>query len=169
MTPPAPAGRAGFVALIGRPNVGKSTLLNRLVGERMAIVSRRPQTTRTRITGIRNLPGAQVVFVDTPGLSTGSGKLGRLMVAAADRALEDVDLVCFVAEATESAGRIDASILERLAAIRAPVYCCLNKVDLVSRGRACFRSSRRTGAAIDSPRSCRSPRSGAPTAGPCSI
>jgi GTP-binding protein Era len=132
MTPPAPAGRSGFVALIGRPNVGKSTLLNRLVGERMAIVSPRPQTTRTRITGIRNLPGAQVVFVDTPGLSTGSGKLGRLMVAAADRALEDVDLVCFVAEATESAGRIDASILERLAAIRAPVYCCLNKVDLVT-------------------------------------
>jgi GTP-binding protein Era len=131
MSPTAP-GRSGFVALIGRPNVGKSTLLNRLVGERMAIVSPRPQTTRTRITGIRNLPGVQIVFVDTPGLSSSSGKLGRLMVEAADRAIEDVDLVCFVADATEPAGRIDGPILERLAAVRAPVYCCLNKVDLVA-------------------------------------
>lgn len=127
-----PEGRAGFVALIGRPNVGKSTLLNRLVGEKMAIVSPRPQTTRTRITGIRNQPGAQVVFVDTPGLSSASGKLGRLMTEASDRAVEDVDLVCLVAEATEQPGRIDGAILERLATIRAPVLCCLNKVDLVA-------------------------------------
>ena len=97
---PRPPHRAGFVALIGRPNVGKSTLLNRLVGEKMAIVSRRPQTTRTRITGIKHLPDAQIVFVDTPGLHAGSGKFGELMVKAAERALEDVDLVCFLAEAT---------------------------------------------------------------------
>lgn len=124
--------RAGFVALVGRPNVGKSTLLNRLVGERMAIVSRRPQTTRTRITGIRHLPDAQVVFVDTPGLHAGAGRLGELMQRAAERALEDVDLVCFVAEATERPERIDTEVLARLAGVRAPVFCCLNKVDLVA-------------------------------------
>jgi GTPase len=128
----APAHRAGFGALVGRPNVGKSTLLNRLVGEKMAIVSRRPQTTRTRITGIRHLPHAQVVFVDTPGLHAGSGRLGELMQRAAERALEDVDLVCFVAEATERPDRIDATALGRLAAVRAPLVCCLNKVDLVA-------------------------------------
>jgi GTPase len=127
-----PGHRAGFVALVGRPNVGKSTLLNRLVGEKMAIVSRRPQTTRTRITGIRHLPHAQVVFVDTPGLHAGTGRLGELMQRAAERALEDVDLVCFVAEATERPDRIDAAALARLAGVRAPAYCCLNKVDLVA-------------------------------------
>ena len=126
------AHRAGFVALIGRPNVGKSTLLNRLVGEKMSIVSPRPQTTRTRITGIRHLPAAQVVFVDTPGLHRGTSRLGRLMAEAAERALEDVDLVCLVAEATERPDRLDDQVVERLAGLRAPVYCCLNKVDLVA-------------------------------------
>ena len=124
--------RAGFVALVGRPNVGKSTLLNRLVGEKMAIVSPRPQTTRTRITGIRHLPGAQIIFVDTPGLHAGAGRLGQLMSKAADRAVEDVDLACFVAEATEDPARLDRDALDRLKACRAPVYCCLNKTDLVS-------------------------------------
>lgn len=127
-----PAHRAGFVALVGRPNVGKSTLLNRLVGEKMAIVSRRPQTTRTRITGIRHLPQAQIVFVDTPGLHAGAGRLGELMQRAAERALEDVDLVCFVAEASERGDRLDAEALARLAGVRAPMFCCLNKVDLVT-------------------------------------
>jgi GTP-binding protein Era len=124
--------RAGFVALVGRPNVGKSTLLNRLVGEKMAIVSPRPQTTRTRITGIRHLPSAQIVFVDTPGLHPGSGRLGQLMSKTAERAVEDVDLVCFVAEATEDPARLDREALDRLKASRAPVFCCLNKTDLVS-------------------------------------
>jgi len=127
-----PTHRAGFVALVGRPNVGKSTLLNRLVGEKMAIVSPRPQTTRTRITGIRHLPRAQVIFVDTPGLHPAAGRLGQLMWKTAERALEDVDLVCFVAEATEDPARLDRNALARLKACRAPVYCCLNKTDLVS-------------------------------------
>jgi len=127
-----PTHRAGFVALVGRPNVGKSTLLNRLVGEKMAIVSRRPQTTRTRITGIKHLPDAQVVFVDTPGLHEGTGRLGELMVKTAERALQDVDLVCLVLEATEKPERLDRAIFERLKGVRAPVYAVLNKADLVA-------------------------------------
>src|SRR5437763_13874514 len=98
--PPQPGVRAGFTALIGRPNAGKSTLLNRLVGEKLAIVSPRPQTTRNRVTGIRNLPDAQVIFVDTPGLHAGGGKLGEFMMHTVERAIEDVDLVCLVVDAT---------------------------------------------------------------------
>ncbi|MBI2461185.1 MAG: GTPase Era [Candidatus Rokubacteria bacterium] len=107
----SPEHRSGFVSLVGRPNVGKSTLLNRLLGQKMAIVSPRPQTTRNRITGIKTLPGAQVVFVDTPGLGAPPGRFGEFMIRTALRALEDVDLICLVGEATELA---------------------LNKVDLVS-------------------------------------
>ncbi len=126
------AFRAGFAALIGRPNVGKSTLLNQLVGEKLAIVSPRPQTTRTRITGIKHLPSAQIVFVDTPGIHQASGPLGRLMAKSAERALEDVDVACLVVEATGRPDRVDDEILERLRPLRVPVYCCVNKVDLVS-------------------------------------
>ena len=122
--------RAGFVCLFGRPNVGKSTLLNRLVGEKLAIVSRRPQTTRTRITGIKNLPGAQIVFADTPSLSEAKGPLGQLMVKTVHRSLAEVDLVCLVAEATDIPSEIDEDILKPLAAFRGPVFCCLNKADL---------------------------------------
>ncbi len=122
--------RAGFVSLIGRPNAGKSTLLNRLVGEKLAIVSPRPQTTRNRITGIKNLPGAQIVFVDTPGLQPGAGKLGAFMLKTAQRALEDVDLVCLVVDATERDGP-DETVLGPLRRDRGPAFCVLNKVDLV--------------------------------------
>jgi GTPase len=129
------AHRAGFAVLVGRPNVGKSTLLNRLVNEKLAIVSPRPQTTRTRITGIRNQPDAQVVFVDTPGLSPGGGMLGELMRGVLERALEDVDLVCWVADASERPGQVAGDrpegLLGGLRVGAAPVYCCLNKVDLV--------------------------------------
>jgi len=124
------AHRAGFVALVGRPNAGKSTLLNRLVGEKMAIVSRRPQSTRTRISGIRSLPAAQVVFVDTPGLHPPTGQLGLLMQKTVERALEDVDLVCWIADATARFG--DADGVDRLRGVGVPVFCCLNKIDLVT-------------------------------------
>jgi GTP-binding protein Era len=124
--------KAGFVALIGRPNVGKSTLLNRLVGEKMAIVSPRPQTTRTRITGIKHLPSAQIVFVDTPGLHHAAGPLDQLMAKTAERALEDVDVVCLLVDAAGRPDRIDEEVLEWLRPVHAPVYCCLNKVDLVT-------------------------------------
>ena len=124
--------RAGFAALVGRPNAGKSTLLNRLVGEKMAIVSRRPQSTRTRITGIKHLPHGQIVFVDTPGLHPAAGQLGQLMIQTVERALEDVDLVCWVVDATSRAPATSDERLDRLRDARVPVYCCLNKIDLVA-------------------------------------
>jgi GTP-binding protein Era len=120
--------QAGFVCLIGRPNSGKSTLLNRLVGEKLAIVSPRPQTTRNRITGIRNLPAAQIVFVDTPGLHAPAGKLGAFMRQTVERALEDVDLVCVVVDVTEPR-HPDGDVLELLRGHPGPAYCVLNKAD----------------------------------------
>jgi GTP-binding protein Era len=122
--------RAGFTALIGRPNAGKSTLLNRLVGEKLAIVSPRPQTTRNRVTGIRHLPGSQIIFVDTPGLHAGGGKLGEFMMHTVERAVEDVDLVCLVVDAT-AREHPDPLALRALADYRGPVFCALNKADRV--------------------------------------
>jgi GTP-binding protein Era len=115
---------------VGRPNAGKSTLLNRLVGQKLAIVSPRPQTTRNRITGIRNLLGAQVIFVDTPGLHAGRGKLGEFMLKTARRAVQEVDVVCLVVDASEAAAP-DDFVLAPLRAVAGPVFCALNKVDRV--------------------------------------
>jgi GTP-binding protein Era len=123
--------RAGFVALVGRPNAGKSTLLNRLVGEKLAIVSPRPQTTRNRITGIVNRPGAQIVLVDTPGLQAAAGKLGQFMARTVERALEGVDFVGAVVDATQR-GHPDPAVLTALRAQSAPAFCLLNKVDAVA-------------------------------------
>jgi GTP-binding protein Era len=122
--------RAGFVSLVGRPNAGKSTLLNRLVGEKLAIVSPRPQTTRNRITGIRNSRHAQIVFVDTPGLQHSSGKLGQFMARTTERALEDVDLTCLVVDATSDEPP-DPAALGLVATTRRAVFCVLNKSDRV--------------------------------------
>lgn len=123
--------RSGFIAIVGRPNVGKSTLLNRLLGQKVAIVSPKPQTTRNRIIGIRTRPDVQVVYVDTPGLHPPRGKLGQFMAATAVQALEEVDGVVFVAEATESPDALDEAALAPLAQVGAPVFLALNKVDLV--------------------------------------
>jgi GTP-binding protein Era len=127
----SPPHRSGFVAIVGRPNVGKSTLLNRLLGQKVAIVSPKPQTTRNRITGILTLPDAQVVFVDTPGLHQPRGKLGEFMMATAAQALEEVDGVVFVAEATAAPGALDEAALARLLPVKAPVLLALNKIDLL--------------------------------------
>jgi GTP-binding protein Era len=130
MSRSSPEFRAGFVSLIGRPNAGKSTLLNRLVGQKLAIVSPRPQTTRNRFTGILHRPDAQVVFVDTPGLHAGGGKLGEFMLQTARRAVEDVDVVCLVADATDRSGPDDL-VLAPLRDYGGATVCALNKVDLV--------------------------------------
>jgi len=123
--------RAGFVTIVGRPNVGKSTLLNALLGQKVAIVSARPQTTRSRIVGVKQLPDAQIVFIDTPGLHAPKGKLGEFMMKTVEHALEAVDAVIFVAEATEDPARLDETALDPLRRLACPVYLCLNKSDLV--------------------------------------
>ncbi len=123
--------RSGFVAIVGRPNVGKSTLLNRLLGQKIAIVSPKPQTTRNRITGICTRPDAQVVYVDTPGVHQPRGKLGEFMVATIAQALEEVDGAVLVAEATERPTALDEPALAALGAVTAPVLLVLNKIDLL--------------------------------------
>jgi len=129
---------SGFAAIVGRPNVGKSTLLNRLVGEKIAIVSPKPQTTRTRITGILTRPEGQVAFVDTPGIHDAKGALNRAMVEAATSALDDVDVALLLVEpALGPDGKTPEvtpgvrAIIDRLATVRKPVLLVVNKVDTV--------------------------------------
>jgi GTPase len=125
--------KVGFVALVGRPNAGKSTLLNRLVGEKLAIVSDKPQTTRNRITGVRNYPEGQVVFVDTPGVHRPLHRLNVRMVDAALEALREVDLVTAVVDAGEKTGAGDRYLMEILQKVGQPKVLALNKVDLVAK------------------------------------
>lgn len=123
--------RCGFAAIIGRPNVGKSTLLNALVGEKLSIVTPRPQTTRHRIIGICNTPQAQIAFVDTPGLHKGERRaLNRAMNRTAAAALEDADVCIFVVEALKWTPE-DELALERARRIKAPVVAVVNKVDRI--------------------------------------
>lgn len=125
--------RAGFAALVGRPNVGKSTLLNALVGEKLSIVTARPQTTRHRILGIANLPDAQIAFVDTPGLHRGTRRaLNRAMNRTAAAALADADLIVFVVEAL-AWHREDELVLERILDAGKPALVAVNKIDRVRR------------------------------------
>ena len=121
--------RAGFCALVGRPNVGKSTLLNQMCGEKLAIVTPKPQTTRNRIAGIRNVPEkhAQIVFVDTPGIHAGRGALNKYMVEQALAAANDTDVIVYIVEATRPPERF---VLDRLQT-RRPIILAMNKIDLV--------------------------------------
>jgi len=125
--------RSGFVSIIGRPNVGKSTLLNRILGEKIVITSDKPQTTRNRIKGIHNIPGGQIVFIDTPGIHRATSLLNRYMVDEAQASIREVDLVLFLTEADSAEQRREAQILELLAAASSPVILVLNKIDLVAK------------------------------------
>lgn len=125
--------KSGFVAIVGRPNAGKSTLVNRLVGEKVAIVTPRPQTTRNRIHGIVNRPNAQVVLVDTPGLHRPESALGRQMMGEVEAALEAVDLVALVLDASEEFGQGDRRAVERVLRFDGPRLLLLNKIDRIPR------------------------------------
>lgn len=125
--------RSGFVALVGRPNVGKSTLVNSLLGEKVAIVSDKPQTTRNRIHAVLTLEHAQVIFIDTPGLHRPRHKLGETMVNAARGALREVDLICFIVEANCKPGGGDRYIAASLReATGRPLFLVLNKTDITA-------------------------------------
>jgi len=125
--------RSGFVALVGKPNVGKSTLLNAWLGQKVAAVSAKPQTTRNRLLGILSRPDAQVIFIDTPGIHLPRTRLGEYMVAEARRAVPDADVVLFMVDASEPPTRADQEVARVLAqAPDTPTLLVLNKVDLLS-------------------------------------
>lgn len=125
--------RSGFVSIIGRPNAGKSTLLNRIVGEKIAIVSDKPQTTRTRIVGVKNYPDSQMVFVDTPGIHRPLHRLNVRMVDAAVETLHEVDVVALVHDASTRPGKGDRYVSTLLKDVRVPVVLVLNKIDLIAK------------------------------------
>lgn len=125
--------KSGFISIIGRPNVGKSTLLNALLGEKISIISDKPQTTRNRILGIVNRPGAQLVFMDTPGIHKPMHKMNEVMVKTALQTHNEVDVILMLVEATEQPGGGDRFILESLVDIKTPVLLLINKVDLIQK------------------------------------
>ncbi len=127
--------RAGTVALVGRPNAGKSTLLNRLVGAKVAITSNKPQTTRNRILGVLTRPGGQVVFVDTPGVHRPHYRMNKRMMDATRAALHEVDLVALLVDVTEDPGAGLTYAINLVGKVEAPAFLLLNKVDLVAKHR----------------------------------
>lgn len=127
--------RCGTVTLAGRSNVGKSTLLNRLLGEKVSITSKKPQTTRSRILGIRTLPQAQVIWIDTPGIHRARSVLNRRMVDTAQRSILDADAVALVVDASQGLDEEDRSVIARVAEAKHPWLVVLNKIDLVGDSR----------------------------------
>jgi len=137
----APLFKSGAVALIGRPNAGKSTLLNRIIGQKLAIVSDKPQTTRARVRGVKNYaaegesPAGQIVFVDTPGVHKPTHRMNARMVDTALEAMRDVDVVALVVDASVKAGPGDRFMLDVLKELKTPTILALNKVDLIKKVR----------------------------------
>lgn len=125
--------KSGFVTLIGRPNVGKSTLMNKIVGEKIAIMSNKPQTTRNKILSILTTDESQVVFIDTPGIHKPKHKLGEFMVNVAENTLNEVDIVLFLVEADSRIGSGDKYIISRLEKVKTPVILVINKIDKISK------------------------------------
>jgi GTP-binding protein Era len=130
-----PPFRSGTIAIVGRPNVGKSTLLNQILGEKVAIVTPKPQTTRNRITGIRTTAHSQMVFLDTPGIHQAHSLMNRRMVDIALQTLEEVDAVMWLLDAHERIGPQDERIAATARGLQGPVLVLLNKIDLVSKGK----------------------------------
>ena len=128
-----PSFKSGFVTLIGRPNVGKSTLMNRLIGQKIAITSNKPQTTRNRIQTVLTTDEGQIVFLDTPGIHKAKNKLGDYMVNVAERTLEEVDVILWLVEPTDYIGAGERHIIEQLKKTKTPVILVINKTDTVKR------------------------------------
>lgn len=125
--------KSGFVSIIGRPNVGKSTLMNRIIGQKIAITSNKPQTTRNRIQTVYTNDDMQIVFLDTPGLHNAKNKLGEYMVHAAKSTFGEADLVLYLVEANKFIGSMDKDIIEMLKTVTQPIILVINKVDLVKK------------------------------------
>lgn len=124
--------RSGYVSIIGQPNVGKSTLINCVLGEKIAIVSPKPQTTRSRIIGVKTVPDAQIIFIDTPGIHRPRHKLGETMVRTAVDALNEVDIILFMVEPRKPE-KGDREIIHLLERVRSPVFLLINKIDLIKK------------------------------------
>lgn len=125
--------KSGFVTLIGRPNVGKSTLMNQIIGQKIAITSNKPQTTRNRIQTIHTCEQGQIIFVDTPGIHKAKNKLGEYMVNVAERTLNEVDVVLWLVEPTTFVGAGERHIAEQLTKVRTPVILVINKLDTIKK------------------------------------
>jgi GTP-binding protein Era len=123
--------KSGFIGIIGRPNVGKSTLLNKIMGEKIAITSHKPQTTRNRITGIKNVENGQLIFIDTPGIHRATTPLNEIMVTAAKDTFRSADIILLVVEAVKGVHGDDQLIVESLKNTALPVILLINKIDLV--------------------------------------
>jgi GTPase len=123
--------KSGFISIIGRPNVGKSTFLNRVIGQKIAIMSDKPQTTRNKVQGVLTTNDAQLIFIDTPGIHKPKHKLGDFMMKVAQNTLKEVDIVLFMVNAEEGFGRGEEFILEKFQSIKTPVFLVINKIDLV--------------------------------------
>lgn len=123
--------KSGFVSIIGRPNVGKSTFINRVIGQKIAIMSDKPQTTRNKIQGVYTTDKSQTIFIDTPGIHKPKHKLGDFMMKVAENTLKEVDLILFMINAEEGYGRGDEFIIERLKQTNTPVFLIINKIDQI--------------------------------------
>ena len=125
--------KSGFVAIIGRPNVGKSTLMNQLIGQKIAITSSKAQTTRNRIQTVYTSDEGQIVFLDTPGINRAKNKLGEYMLKVAEGTLNEVDVVMWIVEATTFIGAGERYIIEQLERVKTPIIIVVNKIDAVRR------------------------------------
>lgn len=128
-----PNFKSGFAAIIGRPNVGKSTLMNHLIGQKIAITSKKPQTTRNRIQTVYTCEDGQIVFLDTPGIHKAKNKLGEYMVNVAERTLKDVDVILWLVEPTTYIGAGDQHIAQQLKGVNVPVILVINKIDTIKK------------------------------------
>lgn len=123
--------KSGFISIIGRPNVGKSTFLNRVIGQKIAIMSDKPQTTRNKVQGVLTLSDAQLIFIDTPGIHKPKHKLGDFMMKVAQNTLKEVDLVLFMVNAEEGFGRGEEFIIEKFQSVKTPIFLVINKIDQI--------------------------------------